>query len=417
MDDTNSLENSRDYDVVLYGAGGFVGRQTVAYFANAAPQHRLRWAIAGRSREKLEAARAQAGAPDTVDILLADGRDEAAVDAIASRTRVLLSTAGPFALYSDAIVSACVRRRTHYVDITGETPWVRSLIDRHHAAATADGTRIVPCCGFDSVPSDLGVLLAVRRLQQISAAPCRQANGYFQLRGGVNGGTVASALLLYQAGPAEQARDPFLLSPDIVRTSEDVARNLDPTSTHFDADVNAWVGPFVMGPCNTRVVRRSAALFNQWGASYGPDFAYQEYARYGGRLARARAGMTTGALAVMTKGIRRSVVRKLVRPFLPSPGSGPSGSRINDGWFRCEVVATAEDNRQVRVRMTHQGDPGNRATTRFVCESALSLAADPDLRPGAPRRGRGGVLTPATAFGQQLAERLPPVGLTIDVRS
>jgi short subunit dehydrogenase-like uncharacterized protein len=165
------------------------------------------------------------------------------------------------------------------------------------------------------------------------------------------------------------------------------------------------------------VVRRSAALFAQWGASYGPHFAYQEYARYGGRLARARAAMTTGALAVMTKGIRRKVVRKLVRPLLPGPGSGPSESQINDGWFRCEVVATAEDNRQVRVRMIHQGDPGNRATTRFVCESALLLAADPDLRPGMPRKGRGGVLTPATAFGQQLADRLSPVGLTIDIRS
>jgi short subunit dehydrogenase-like uncharacterized protein len=161
----------RRYDVVLYGASGFTGRQTVNYFA--APTHpgELRWAIAGRDLAKLEAVRSQLGSADAgVDILVADSRDSAAVDAMVSQTRILLTTAGPFALYGTTLVDACVRFKTHYVDITGETPWVRDLIDRYHERAAADGTRLIPCCGFDSVPSDLGALLMVRHMQRSSAS-------------------------------------------------------------------------------------------------------------------------------------------------------------------------------------------------------------------------------------------------------
>src|SRR5437762_2725514 len=151
-----STVTTRDYDVVLYGASGFTGRQTIEYFAKHAPQG-IRWAIAGRNRQKLETVRTQIGAPARAeDVLVADSRDQVAVDAVVGRTRILLSTAGPFALYGTPVVDACVRSGVHYVDITGETRWVRELIARYHERASADGTRIIPCCGFDSVPSDLG---------------------------------------------------------------------------------------------------------------------------------------------------------------------------------------------------------------------------------------------------------------------
>jgi short subunit dehydrogenase-like uncharacterized protein len=156
--------NHRSYDVVLYGATGFVGQQTAQYSAHHANAEQVRWAIAGRNHQKLESLRDSLGTK--VDILVADSQDQAAIDGIVAQTRVMLSTAGPFALYGTAIVDACVRFKTHYVDITGETPWVRELCDRHHAQAALDGTRIIPCCGFDSVPSDLGVYLLVRYMQQ-----------------------------------------------------------------------------------------------------------------------------------------------------------------------------------------------------------------------------------------------------------
>jgi short subunit dehydrogenase-like uncharacterized protein len=397
----------RPYDVVLFGAGGFVGAQTVHYFARHAPAG-LRWAIAGSSADRLAAAKARAGVGDEVPALVVDGRDATAVDHLASRTRVVLSSAGPFALYSDAIVGACVRRRTDYVDVTGETTWVRSLIDRHHRTAAAEGTRIVPCCGFDSVPSDLGAFLAVRRLQQAHGASCRHARAYFRMAGGLNGGTVATVARLYESGDEVRARDPFLLD-ESARSSEAVAASGDPTDVRFDPDAEGWVGPFVMARVNTRVVRRSASLFEGWGEPYGPAFDYQEYAKYGGRFARTKAVLVSSALAGFDRAMRGSATRRLVRALLPRPGAGPSPKQMDGGWFRCDVIASDEHGHSVRLAMTHRGDPSNRATVRFVCEAALCLALDSH-----PAEGRrGGVLTPATALGHPLAERLQASGLEI----
>ncbi len=203
--------SERLYDVVLYGASGFVGKQTVQYFARHASSEQVRWAIAGRNRQKLEAVRDEVGT--AVDVLVADSQDQSAIAAIVSQTRVLLTTAGPFALYGNALVDACVRFKTHYVDITGETPWIRTLIDRYHAQAAADGTRIIPCCGFDSVPSDLGAYLVARYLQRALNVPCQQVNAYFQMAGGLNGGTLASASNLHDSTDAATLADPFLLNP------------------------------------------------------------------------------------------------------------------------------------------------------------------------------------------------------------
>jgi short subunit dehydrogenase-like uncharacterized protein len=397
----------RPHDVVLFGAGGFVGAQTVEYFARRAPSG-LRWAIAGSSAERLARAKARAGVGSEVPALVVDGRDAAAADDLASRARVVLSSAGPFALYSDPIVAACVRRRTDYVDVTGETVWVRSLIDRHHRTAAAEGTRIVPCCGFDSVPSDLGAFLAVRRLQQTYGASCRRARAYFRMAGGLNGGTVATVARLYESGDEVRARDPFLLDDGPGRTRA-AAELRDPTGVRFDRDAGAWTGPFVMARVNTRVVRRSASLFEAWGEPYGAGFDYQEYAKYGGRLAGAKALLVSSALAGFDQAMRRSVTRRLVRALLPRPGAGPSVKSMDGGWFRCDVTATDEHDRSVRLAMSHEGDPSNRATVRFVCEAALCLAIDPRLE----ETRRGGVLTPATALGHSLAERLQASGMEI----
>ncbi|HSQ72845.1 MAG TPA: saccharopine dehydrogenase NADP-binding domain-containing protein, partial [Rubrivivax sp.] len=178
-------------DVVLYGATGFVGRQVAAYFALHAP--RLRWAVAGRSATRLQAVLSGCGAAGA-GLIVADATDAAALDALAAQTRVVLSTAGPFALYGSELVAACVRHGTHYVDITGETPWVREMIDRHHDAAASRGTRIVPGCGFDSVPSDMGACLVAQALQRRHGERFVDVKACFSLRGVLNGGTVASLL-------------------------------------------------------------------------------------------------------------------------------------------------------------------------------------------------------------------------------
>ena len=191
----------RDYDVVIYGATGFVGSRAAEYLAGHAQRDKLRWALAGRDRQKLEAIKARLAGMVVADLLVADSADQFAVDAVVARTRVLLNVAGPFALYGDAIVDACVRLRTHYVDITGETVWVKSLIDRYHDRAAAAGTRVIPFCGFDSVPSDLGSYLLVRHLRRTFDVGCTEVKAYFQMYGGF-----MSLALNADALPGGQAR-------------------------------------------------------------------------------------------------------------------------------------------------------------------------------------------------------------------
>ncbi len=358
----------RSYDIVLYGATGFVGSRAAEYLATHGQMRSRRWAIAGRDRRRLEALKQRLGGRP--DVLVGDSGDARAMRAVAGAARVVLSTAGPFALYGDALVEACVAGRTHYADITGETVWARSLIDRHHAAAARDGTRIVPFAGFDSVPSDLGTLLAVRHLQRTLGAEPVEVAAYFRMMGGFNGGTIASDMHRRDSGGIEIGRDPFLLDPDDGHPGEEIERHRDPQGIRFDEAIGAWVGPFVMGPINTRVVRRSAALYAAWGEPYGPHFRYQEYTRYGGSLAHAKAALVTG------------------------------------------LMSGYADGRAARVRIAFAGDPGNRATLRLLCESGLCLALDGGRLPGGA--ARGGVLTPATALGEALVPRLRAAGFRIE---
>jgi len=402
----------RAYDVVLYGASGFVGRQTVAHFA--AHAEGVRWALAGRSMQKLEQVRQACGSGAAgAGIIVADAADQKALDAVAASATVVLSTAGPFALHGSALVAACVAHRTHYVDITGETPWVRELIDRHHAQAARDGTRIVPCCGFDSVPSDLGAWLVAEAVWQQHREPCVSVKACHSMRGGLNGGTLASALNIMESGQGKRVAELFLLNPPgtVPRNADEHA---DPVAPHRDADFDAWVGPFVMGPINTRVVRRTAALMKARGdAAYGAHFSYQEYLRFGtGPLAAAAAAGISVGMGVGQAAMRSKTGRALARAVAVAPGQGPSERTMDGGSFRCELVGKTASGKMVRGRIAGQGDPGNRATTKFVCESALALALQQQALPGGAHGG--GVLTPASGLGLMLAKRLMAVGMTVE---
>jgi short subunit dehydrogenase-like uncharacterized protein len=394
---------ARPFDVLLYGAGGFTGRQTVAYFAAHAPPG-LRWALAGRHREKLKAARAAAPGPSQpAEVLLADSGDPTSVDAVVSRARVVLSTAGPFALYGTPVVDACVRFRTHYVDITGETPWVADLIARHQARAAEASVRIIPFCGFDSVPSDLGTLQLVRFLRA-QGTGCGEVKAAFRMRGGVNGGTLATAVQLFESGDARRAQHPFLLDAS-AHPPEEVAAQRDATRARWDGDFGRWLAPYLMAGINTRVVRRSASLAAETGEAYGPRFAYQEFLAL---RSGVNASLLTAGVALFQAALG-SPLRPLLKRLLPAPGSGPSEQSISSGWFRCDFVATGEDGRKAYGLVRDTGDPGNAVTVKCVCESALALAMDGPRLPGGA--GRGGILTPATGLGDVLVERLRARGM------
>ncbi len=400
----------RKYDVILYGATGFVGRQTVAYLAEHAKG--VAWAVAGRSPAKLAAVLQDLKV--SVPIIVADAQDGAALHALAAQARVVLSSAGPFALYGSPLVAACVHSKTHYVDITGETPWVRTMIDAHHAQAAADGTRIVPCCGFDSVPSDIGAYVVASEMLRRHDEPCIDVKASFSMRGGLNGGTLASLLNIMAKGQTQAFGNPFLLNPEHRKCKAD-ATHQDPTGPYRDADFGAWLGPFFMGPINTRVVRRSAALLQESGdTAYAKHFHYQEYLRFGAGpiAALAAAGMSAGALAGQSA-LQFSPVRRFTAAIAPKPGEGPSQRAMDGGSFRCELIGKSASGKTVRAMVSYKGDPGNRATTKMVCQSALALALNLSDLPGGSKRG--GVITPAFALGNALVQRLRAAGMKIDI--
>jgi short subunit dehydrogenase-like uncharacterized protein len=285
--------------------------------------------------------------------------------------------------------------RTHYCDITGETPWVRSLIDRYQDKAAAEGTRLIPFSGFESIPSDLDAMLIAGALGPQTAT----VKAFFQMSGGLNGGTLASALNMAETGANKLMRDPFLLSPLIQRPLKDLER--DPAAGAFDEDAKTWVAPFVMSAINTRVVRRSCQIL-------GVDFAYQEYLKVNGALAGPLAVSVAAGSALFEAGLRFSPVRRFIRAVAPAPGTGPREKTMDEGWFRCELVGQASDGRTARALIADKGDPGNRVTVKCLCESALALALD-DLP------ARAGFLTPSTGLGDALVKRLRYRGMELSV--
>lgn len=396
------------YDVVIYGATGFTGTQVAEYFDDHVGGL-LRWAIAGRNATTL--AELRTDLRTTPDVLLADADDTAAIDALVSKTRVVLTTAGPFARYGEAVVRSCATRGVDYVDITGETPWVRRLIDRYQRRAVASGAKIVPFCGFDSVPSDLGAHLLVEHFRS-QGKSTRSVRAFQRAQGGVNGGTIASMTNMLASADRNLFDDPLLLNPDEYRSSDEALANRDPVAPVFDPDLRRWVAPFFMGPINTRVVRRSHALSSQWQRPYGDGFQYQEYWDLGQTMGYGGAAMAALGMGFFQNLLRVPGVGRVIEAIAPSPGDGPSEATMDNGFYECRLVGTADDGTKAWALIAGKGDPGNRATVRFVCESALCLAMQRDRLPGGI--ARAGLLTPATAFGDVLVERLRATGETLE---
>lgn len=407
--------SEREFDVVVWGATGFTGRLVASHLlATYGAAGNLRWAMGGRSERKLDEVRRDLGdGGGDIPVLLADADDQASLDTLASRTRVVCSTVGPYAVHGSKLVAACVHQGTHYCDLTGELQWMRRMIDTHHRRAADTGARIVHTCGFDSIPSDLGTLYLQRELQQrhgVSAADVRLR--VREARGGFSGGTVASMLNMLDEAERDPEvrtllRDPYALNPADQRDGLDGPDSLAP---EYDEDCGGWVGPFVMGALNARVVRRSNALA---GYPYGRDFRYREgilmpYGMLGFPLA---AGLGAGSAAAGAA-IGWRAVRSALTPMLPSPGEGPSRRARERGYFVIDLVGKpAADQPALTVRIRGEGDPGYASTSRMLGEAAVCLAQDDLDSPG-------GVLTPATAMGDALLERLPQhAGVSFEVVS
>jgi short subunit dehydrogenase-like uncharacterized protein len=403
--------SERTYDLVVFGATGFVGRLLAGYLAEHAPSG-TRIALAGRSRTRSEEVRA--GLPPAArdwEIVEADTGDPASLAALAASTRVLATTVGPYARYGLPVVEACARAGTDYADLTGEVLFVRDAIARVDGLAKDTGARIVHACGYDSIPSDLGVLMLARQATADGAGGLCDVRLVATFRGGFSGGTIDSVRAQMEAVQGDRSLrrvlgDPFSLSPD---------RDAEPgTRQPPDADLPArlpdgrWTAPFVMAPFNTRVVRRSNAL-QDW--SYGRGLRYGEVMGAGRGPAGAvtAAGVAAGLLGAIAA-MSFAPTRALLDRVLPAPGSGPGEEARRKGWFRSVLDAVAEDGRRYRATAAGPGDPGYAATAVMLGESALALALDGERLPD-----RAGSLTPATAMGEVLVERLRAAGHTYEV--
>jgi len=396
--------SAREFDVVIYGATGFAGRQAVRYLDRTAPEG-VRWAIGGRSREKLEQIRGSLRDP-RVGLIVADASDPSSLVGMARQARAIASTVGPFRRYGTPLVEACIEAGTHYADITGETVWARSLIDTLESRAKAANVKIVPFSGYDSVPSDLGTLGIVEHVRATKNVGVRKVEAFHTAKGGFNGGTLATLLDMSEVS-AKAFRDPYVLAPGFEPTPAARVFDRDPETVTKNETLGVFAAPFLMSAINTRVVRRSAALAAASGHPYGRDFAYQEY--WSSRRRMAAMGMLAG-VGALAAAISTGVGRSMIARFGPKPGEGPSDTSMEEGFFACRYVAEAEDGSIVRATMKGEGDPGNKSTVRFLVEAALSLANDA-LPPGA------GILTPATAIGMRLIERCRPHGISFEINS
>ncbi|WP_323960466.1 enoyl-ACP reductase [Arthrobacter sp. JZ12] len=403
----------RDHDLVLFGATGFVGELIAGYIADHAPPD-LRVGLAGRSKVKLEAVRSRlpASAHDWA-LIEADSDHPDSLAALAAGTRVLFTTVGPYAKYGLPVVEACARAGTHYGDLTGEVSFVREAIDRCDTLARTTGARIVHACGYDSLPSDLAVLLLHRAVEADGAGGLTDVQLVARAKGGFSGGTIESMrgqLDGIRSNPVLRslACDPYSLSPD--RTAEPSTRQPKDLGWVGRADGGLWTAPFIMASANTRIVRRSNAL---QGWAYGRSLRY-------GEVMGIRRGFAGGVLAGATAlGLRAfgatlalPLTRKLLDRVLPSPGTGPSEAARRSGWFRSELTASTESGRRYRAVVAGPGDPGYAATAVMAGEAALSLALDGDRLPSA-----AGSLTPATALGEVQIERLRAAGHTYEITS
>lgn len=391
--------SDKSIDIAVYGATGFTGRLVAEYLALTYPSASgLRWAMAGRSADKLAAVRDEIGAPADTPLIVADSEDRAALEALAAQAKVILSTVGPYQLYGNEVIEVCARTGTDYVDLCGEPVWMAEKIAQHSTTAQQSGARIVFSCGFDSIPFEMGVFYLQQEAQKTFGQPCTQVAGrVLQMKGTSSGGTVAS----FRASMAAAMNNPALI--EIMKNpfalTEGFQGPKQPSSSkprEDDVLGGQWVAPFFMAPINTKNVHRSNKLL---GHAYGEDFTYNEMVVTGpGEKGEAIAQKVAASGGGMTS------------KSAPQPGEGPSKEERESGHYEVLFVGKTADGQTVKAGVKGDRDPGYGSTSKMIAEAALCLIKDRSDTPG-------GIWTPAPALGEALLDRLQAnAGLTFDLR-
>jgi len=403
------------YDVIVFGATSFVGQILAQYLTNQfGLDGELKWAAAGRSKSKLESVKKELGtAAANLSLFVANAEDEAALLELCQQTRVIVSTVGPYALYGEPMVKACVESGTDYCDLTGEVQWIRRMVTKYQTQAEASGARLVHCCGFDSIPSDLGVYFLQQNAQQQLGAPCEHVKMRVRkMRGEMSGGTVASLMNVVKevsVNPElrKELANPYSICPEGHGFS---ARQDNISSAKYDPDFQSWMAPFVMAAINTRVVHRSNALS---GNAYGDSFCYDEAVLTGkglkgGAGAFGMMGFMGGFMLAATLKPTRWVLERYV---VPKPGEGPSPESQKKGMYDLRFYGETASGQSIRCKVTGDEDPGYGSTAKMLGQAAVCLAKDV-----VKIDKKGGFWTPSTVMGDKLMKRLVAhSGLTFDI--
>jgi short subunit dehydrogenase-like uncharacterized protein len=399
----------KKFDIIVYGATSFVGQIITRYMHEHFADGSIAWAIAGRSLSKLQHVSDMIGLSG-VEIIVADAADEGALRQMCARTNVVMSTVGPYALYGDVLVHVCATTGTHYCDLTGEPQWIRKMQSRHEADAIKSGARIVHCCGFDCIPSDLGVHFLQRNALEQFGQTCERINmRVVNMKGGASGGTIASMINMVKEATSDadlrrELKDPYSLCPrdhGFSTTQPDV-------KVAYDEVSGSWIAPFIMAAINTRVVHRSNALSHN---SYGDAFKYEEAVVTGqGSAGKRKARATHWGVNALMVGLAVPPIRWLLETaVLPKPGEGPSEKAQLEGGFELVFHGSTPNGETTRCRVTGDRDPGYGSTAKMLSQAAACLAKD------VPSDVAGGFWTPATIFGDRLIKRLEAdAGLTFE---
>lgn len=407
--------NNKPFDLVVFGATSFVGKILADYLVDTYPKAgELGWAAAGRSAAKLETLKDSLGsAAAELPLIVADAHDEAALQSLCEQTRVVISTVGPYDLYGDTLVKVCAQTGTDYCDLTGEVRWMRRMIGAHEGAARESGARIVHACGFDSLPSDMGVYFLQKQAMDRCGEYCSQVRmRVVAASGAFSGGTIATLLNESKAlaeNPAliRELRNPYALCPPGYRNT---TRQHRVTGAEFDDDLEKWLTPFVMAAVNEPVVLRSQALL---GNPYGDRFRYNEAAVTGrGISGRMKAtGMSAFGKLFLGATANRTLRGLLQRYALPSPGEGPDEEARRKGFYVLKFLGKTDSGRSLQIKVAGDRDPGYGSTAKMIGQCGISLARDISAEEKA-----GGFWTPATAFDDRLIARLQELaGMTFEV--
>ena len=404
------MNTTKEFDILVWGASGFTGRLVAQYLFNQyGVNGDLKWAMAGRNQEKLEHVRDQV-ADKTVPLVIADSDDEASLKALVLRAKVICTTVGPYVSYGSKLVAACVTHGADYCDLSGEVQWMRTMIDKHHDAAKANGVKIVHTCGFDSIPSDMGVYFTQREAQAQKGQRAKRIRMRVAgMKGGLSGGTYASLSKVMEQASKDKSIYKVLVNPYGLNPSDqqEGADRPDLQSVIYDATSKNWIGPFIMAGINTKVVRRSNALS---GYAYGKDFRYDE-ATISGKGFKGRMKGILGALPLLMMTAKPgSLLKRFANRILPKPGEGPTKDQRENGFYNLRFYATLEDGSAGFGKVTGDRDPGYGSTSKMLGEAAVCLAKDklPEV---------SGVLTPSIAMGDALLDRLEKnAGLTFDFK-